>query len=248
MLVPRAKWYRVALAISRFEALVEPYLGIRTSARGTEARLQSWIKDLTKIGPFPIPLRSDGIAHVAAGTAGGSGVMFCSTHVPLNDMLLRVLAENGYTCLTVSHPDSVTDGRYPVPASDKSVGAVIVGPKALLAVRGVLRRGDSVFHLLDENVDAPLHDNAFRLIGRVSAPLLFWSVDLAGDGTIYVKIEPYPEPSCATEESIQRNVAFAEAHRAAWRRSLRERSSSSEPRLKNRRAKPRSRSQDATPK
>jgi hypothetical protein len=206
--------------LSRVEARIEPLLGFKPSARGTAARLQSWIKDLTKIGPFPIPLRSEGIALVAEATAGGSGVMFCSTHVPLNDMLLRVLADAGYTCVTVSHPDSVTDGRYPIPGASDSVDAVIAGPKAFLGIRRVLRAGDSVFHLLDENVDGPLHDNAFRFIGKTSVPTLFWSVELSNDGTIDLRIETFPEPSCKSDESIEANVAFAEAHRSKWKKSL----------------------------
>ncbi len=228
-LVSRRHWYRAALLVSRLEALIEPALALKTSARGTAARLQSWIKDLSRLGAFPVPLRDRGLALVAEATANGSGVLFCSTHVPLNDMLLRVLASAGYPCLTVSHPDSLTGGRYPIPASQESVEAVVAGPTAFLGVRRVLRRGDSVFHLLDENVNAPLHDNAFRFVAKTRMPVLFWSVELAADGAIEVRIEKYPAPLCESEDAIRANVAFVESYRAAWRASIAKRSWSRRP-------------------
>jgi hypothetical protein len=221
-LVPRHKWYAAALALSRIEARIEPLVRYRAGARGRAARLHSWIKDLTKIGPFPLPVRGEGVACVAEAAAMGRGIMFCSTHIPLYDMLLQVLLEAGYTPgLTVSDDESLVGGRYQILATAGSVEAVIAGPRAFLRVRAVMRSGGLVMCLLDQNLEGVLYDNALRLAGKISAPVLYWSAQLAADGVIDVKIEKYPALVCDTEEGIRANMAFAEGRRAAWKASLR---------------------------
>jgi hypothetical protein len=216
--VPKHRWYRAALFMSRLEAfraliLRKGYPG----KRGQPHRLHRWITELTPFGAFEIPLRVAGLPALDSAKSASRCVLLCSTHVPLYDLILPALAQSGFPPdLVVAAATGLSSaGRFPIPGADGGTAGVAAGPHALLRVRTTLRNGGIVMCLLDRVIEGPLYGNVLHLAGRLDAVVFFWSVALAADGVIEVGIEAPPFPLCEADEAVRRNLAAAERYRAS---------------------------------
>jgi hypothetical protein len=140
-LLPRSMWYSAALGASRAETFAEPLIRYGKSKKGKTARLHVWIRELTRLGEFPIPIRLVGLELVIAAKAARRGILLCSTHFPLFDLLAPALVRAGYTPnLVVATAHNLNDGAgFRIPGASGTLAGVVAGPSALLRVRTKLR-------------------------------------------------------------------------------------------------------------
>jgi len=219
--LPPSRWYWAALRISRFEAFVGNLFRPGDPGWCHAWMLHYWVDALRMFGPFPIPIRTVGMELVKSNRANGRGVLLCSAHAPLFELILTALSNSELAPdLVVSAPYSITDGRYRIPGTGGSVTQVPTGANSLLRIRSTLRSGGLVACMLDETVENPLSGNVLRLSAKVSATILFWTVSLHQDGVVDVAIEGKRDFLFDTEAAIQATLDSAEIYRAPFRPRL----------------------------
>ncbi len=209
-LLPRSAWYRAALFMARLQselALVVP--GKRPL--GLPCILDSWLLELTRRGPFPIPMNVAGAENMVPERA----TLYCSPHRSLYDLAGSVFVKHtGKPLIALSGKNRIgNDGNalifgsairaYPIPADGN----------ALLKIRNALRRGESVFANVDEDFGKPLSDRTLRIARRSGARVVFIWTDLQQDGSLLVTFQPgsaLADQDRALEEDLKFLLALQE--------------------------------------
>jgi hypothetical protein len=166
-----------------------------------------WLRELTFHGGFPIPWRIQG-RDVLEHYAALGPVLYCSTHLPLTEVQLRVLLDLGYVPVPLADPGRMNGDRYVVPGIAEPIPALAVNFHVLARMRSLLRQGTSVVCLADSEFAGPLSPKALRLAGRMGVPVIFSWAELAADHVIEVTFRPAPHPLCRNEQEIAENLEF----------------------------------------
>jgi len=197
--LPARYWFRAAVLMSRWHALLTNIFG--KSRRGiSEAYLREhWLVELSRRGPFPVPLRVTGAELLAPSAFDRGGVVLCATHVPLLMVMLRAAILSGHKPeLVLAHPDNMTWGDNAVQPTGLSEGvpAVPPGPGGLLKIRTILRKKGLVSCTLDRHAGGPNHPDVLVLAGRLGARIVIFRADLAPDGVVNVSFRHPMHPYC----------------------------------------------------
>jgi hypothetical protein len=202
-----ARWrFRFALAVSRLQGrMMEAFGGNRAL---TEAMMRDhWLRELTFHGAFPVPWRLQGRDVLDRYCVPGP-VLYCTTHIPLGEVPLRVVIELGYpTPLPFADPGRIVgQDQYVVAGLPGSIPALPVSGYSLARMRTLLREGRSVVFLADSEFGGELSANPLRLAARLGIPVIFAWAELAADDAIDVTIVPAPHPFCENEAAIEENL------------------------------------------
>jgi hypothetical protein len=207
-LVPQRHWYKAAIFASRLHAGMTALLGNNRAL--TEAvMLDNWLRELTFLGPYPIPWRGVETEVLNRGDPE-KGVLYCWTHLPLSNLPLRAYIDMGHVApLVVADPGQIVgDNEVLVPGLAKRYKAIAVGPNVLMSIRTVLREGGSVACLADAEMGAPISSNIFRIAGMVGVRVIFQWAELQLNGTVAICFVEAPRPYCKTEVDIEANMEF----------------------------------------
>lgn len=215
--LPSRYWYHAALTSSKLQGVLTGLLGGNRVL--TEAvMLDHWLRELTSVGPFPIPWTLTG-AEIIAAADEKIGSICCWIHEPLVEFPLRPWVEGNYPDLTVVADQGriVGSDQLLVTGLKKRLTAIPASRYALGRVRRTLQEGMPIVCLADTHMGGPLIPLVLQLAGRVGARVIFqWAVRRP-DGTIDVTFINAPRPYCENEEAVQENLAFL---RAAQQRAL----------------------------
>lgn len=207
--VPARHWFRTAVLMSRWHARITS--AIRPSRRGVgEAYLREhWLIELSRLGPFPIPMRVSGAELLEPTPADGRGVILCGTHVPLLRVMVRAAVLSGHKPeLIVAKSNNITlrdHGLQPT-GLNEGVPAVPPGPNALLRIRTVLRRNGLVACTLDGHSGGVTHPDLLVLAARLGARIVTHRTVLAPDGIVWVSFRNAVHPYCETYADIEANM------------------------------------------
>jgi hypothetical protein len=149
----------------------------------TEAMMRDhWLRELTFHGAFPVPWRLQGRDVLDRYCVPGP-VLYCTTHIPLGEVPLRVVIELGYpTPLPFADPGRIVgQDQYVVAGLAGSIPALPVSGYSLARMRTLLREGRSVVFLADSEFGGELSANPLRLAARLGIPVIFAWAELAAD-------------------------------------------------------------------
>jgi hypothetical protein len=206
--VPRRRWYRTAVSVSRLHARLTGAAGGNRAL--TEAiLLDNWLQELTFSGAYPIPWRAvkvDGLEKADPKR----GVLYCWTHLPLFSMPLYASIEMGYpTPLIVADPGNIFgENEFMVPGQTKRARAIPANLHVLMRIRTILQEGGAVACLADAELGGPVSSNVLRIAGQAGARVVFQWAERQPDGVIDIYFINAPRPLNESEEDIEANLEF----------------------------------------
>lgn len=207
-ILPKRCWYRFALFASRVHGKVKAKMG--GNGVLTEAlMLDNWMRALTFLGAYPIPLRP-GPTEVLKQLTQGRGVLYCWTHLPLMEIPLSALYNLGQPVdLIVAHPGRIVDeDEFVIPGVQTRGKAIPADRYTLTRVRTALKEGKSVACLADPELLGPSSSQILRVAGMADAFVIFTWAERQPDGTLKVIFIPAPNPLSKTDEEIHQNFEF----------------------------------------
>lgn len=214
--LPPARWYSAAVVLTRIQWAFcraiwwRPDVALRNSVF-----LDLLLLELMHYGTFPIRWRAVGAEHLPRGGSNDTGVIYCTSHLPLFAVQARVLCElDAIPSMVIALATAIgADGTYPMPGLEIRVPAMAPGAKAMVRVKRELLNGKVVGSLMDEYPGGPLKPQLFRLAGKVGAKVVFLFSELDKDNFVTFTAALPPFPACATDEEIQANLAAYDAQR-----------------------------------
>jgi hypothetical protein len=214
--LPPDRWYSAAVALTRAQWAFcralwwRPDIALRNSVF-----LDLLLLELMHHGTFPIRSRVVGADHLPRGGCNTTGVLYCTSHLPLFALQARILCESdAIPSMVIALAAAIgPDGTYPMPGLDIRVPAVAPGAKAMVRVKRELQNGRIVGSLMDEYPGGPLKPQLFRLAGKVGAKVVFLFSELDKDNNVTLTAALPPFPACATDEEIQANLAAYDRER-----------------------------------
>ena len=219
-LLPAPEWYSATVRVSRLLAPVFRLI-IRLTRFRNDPRKEishSWLVGIilqrldSLEKPFPIPIRTSGSEAIFQAWNRPEGVVVCSVHLPLWNLILRSLVElNCSPTLVLAGEKAIRDGMFPPWGSAVRLPALVVDKKIYIKARGILRRGGSVATMIDDGSSPSLNQNVLKFIGAVGARVVFATVELQGNGEVLVQFYTPPDPFCKTEQSVRSNIAYFES-------------------------------------
>ena len=189
-IVPPKYRYPAALRVCRLRGLLRGFTG--GNARLTEAfLLDLWLRKLTTFGAFPIPTRLIE-AKVLGCIRAGEPVLFCSTHLPLYDIPLRVIIELGYDpWIVADRGNIIQNAGMIVPGLEQTAKTIPANLWSLTRLRTVLRSGGVAAYLADAEVGSPLSRAPMSVAASTGARIVFYRATRLPDGVIEVSfLEP----------------------------------------------------------
>jgi hypothetical protein len=208
LFVPNRHWYRTAVYISQLHARVTGAMGGNRPL--TEAIvLDSWLRELTFSGAYPIPWRAMRVDGIEKGDPK-RGVLYCWTHLPLFSIPMYAWIEMGYeTPLVVADPGNICgENEFIVPGKTKRARAIPASRNVLMRIRTVLQEGGAVACLADAELGGPVSSNVLRIAGQTGARVVFQWAERQPDGMMNISIINAPRPLNESEEDIEVNLEF----------------------------------------
>jgi hypothetical protein len=208
-IVPPQHWFQGAILMSRWHARVTSALN--RSRRGiSEAYLrENWLVELSRLGPFPVPMRVSGAELLDSAASDRGGRVLCGTHLPLLMVMLRAAILSGHKPeLAVADPSNIRPevcGLQPTGLSE-GVPAAPPGPIGLLRIRTILRNNGLVACTLDRHAGGPSHPDLLVLAGRLGARIITYRTELASDGVVSVSFDNAVHPYCHSYAAIEANI------------------------------------------
>lgn len=211
-LLPPTRWYRAALAISRFLAysagrFAPPGRNI-TDASLVPRLLHRFLDLLFKRKSFfPIPLVVQGEEYLRAYAARPEGFVCCSAHIPFVKLFLPLArkAVGDSRELKIIAREPVGDNEVTA-WNDEPWKAILTDHAVLLHTRSLLRKNGCLLLAVDKEQGEFISSNIFRFVGKMNSRVLMWFTQLQPDGTILLRILIPPGPGCKTEEEIRANL------------------------------------------
>lgn len=214
-IVPRRFWFPGVLALGRIQAAIARMAGSSDCARYEASFVDTWLHELSRGGSFPIKYRVTGAEHLLKTESDEAGLLYCSVHLPLAEVMVRGFLDLGVPPDSViAAPSNITgEGRWIPAGIAEGVKALPPGPATLLRVRTVLREGGRFAAMLDEDLGQPLKPQMMRLAGRVGARVVLCWAEMDKSGTICVNYEPAPHPIPDNEQKVLANLGVLEDRR-----------------------------------
>lgn len=208
-IVPRRHWFRVAVLMSRWHARIT--CTFRRNRRGiSEAYLrEDWLIELSRLGPFPVPIRIHGAELLKPTASDHAGVVMCGTHVPLIMVVMRATILAGCKPeLVVADPDNMAleNGMLYPTGLREGVPTAHPGPAGLLRIKTILRKRGLVVSTLDGHAGGPSRPDLLVLAGRLGARVVIYRPELAPDGVVDVSFHNAVHPFCDSDEAIEANM------------------------------------------
>lgn len=203
-LLPAALWYRVAIAMSRWQGRM-----IRLLRRdGVPAEIlvrESWLKELSRYGAFPIPWRLHGREVLDQYSIPGP-VVYLGMHIAMADIAVRVLTELKYPDW---RPIIGVGNSYCIVGLNRTIPAITASPYVLVQMRRAILEGYSIAcHVDPDHLSGVFSAKPMHVAGRLGVPVvLMWS-EIARDGVIDVMFRLAPHPFCENEQAIEQNLQF----------------------------------------
>lgn len=219
-LLPQPRWYPAMFWVSRRLSPAFRWALKLTRFRNDARKdvVDSWLVNtlLQRIDdfgkPFPIPISIKGAEALAEAWRHPQGVVVCSSHLPLANVISRAGVElNLIPTAVLAGREALRDGMYPVWGCAVRLPALPVDKFVLIKVRSILRHGGSIATMVDLDLGEPVSPNVFRLIRSVGARAVFATVELQRTGEIQVQFCNPPDPFNRTHDSILANVEYFEA-------------------------------------
>jgi len=216
-LLPTPEWYTATVQVIRLLAPVCRLLIGSTRFRNDPRRgmIESWLIStiLQRIDafekPFPVPIKTTGTEELFEAWNHPHGVVICSVHLPLWNLILRSLVDlNCPPSAVVAGTKAIWAGMFHPWGSVLRLPALVANKNVYIKARGVLRHGGSVATMMDLGAPLNLNLNLLRLIGTLGARVIFATVELGDGGDVLVQFSSPPDPFCRTEESIRSNIEF----------------------------------------
>ncbi len=214
ILLPASRWYRTALALSRFLARAAGWLAPQAnnaSAASLVPRLLHRFLDLLAAhNPyFPIPIVIEGEEILRTYAAQSGGFVCCSAHIPFVKLFLplvrRVVGDERE--MRVIARDPVGDNEVSA-WNDAHWKAIRTDHAVLLHTRSLLRQNGCLMLAVDKEQGEFISSNIFRFVGKMHSRILMWFTQLQPDGKILLRILLPPGPQCRSEEEIRANLDF----------------------------------------
>ena len=170
--------------------------------------MNTWLGDLVSLQrPFPIPIKTKGADVVFDACANPKGMVICSVHLPLVNLILLPLVDMGHPpTAVVSGKTELINQKSPLWGRGDGLPAVVRSRNVLLKVRTILRHGGSVAALVDGGLGGSINPNMFRMIRLTEAQLVFVIPELQPNGEVLIEYFAPPDPFCNTDESILANL------------------------------------------
>ena len=211
-LLPPTRWYRAALAISRFLARTAGRFapaGRNITAASLVPRLLHRFLDIlfTRNPYFPIPVVVEGEEYLHAYAARPEGFVCCSAHIPFVKLFLplarKAVGDRRELKLIAREP--VGDNEVAA-WNDQPWKAILTDHAVLLHTRSLLRKNGCLLLAVDKEQGEFISSNIFRFVGKMNSRVLMWFTQLQPDGTILLRILIPPGPGCKTEQEIRANL------------------------------------------
>jgi hypothetical protein len=205
--VPPERWFRAAVLMSRWHAKI-----IGVAGRSRPAVREAYLRDdllieLSRLGPFPVPMRVIGAETLELTASDRGGIVLCATHIPLLMSVIRAAILTGHTPdLIVAAPHNIRLENSQIQPTGMSEGvpAMPPGPNALLRIRTILRRQGLIACTLDGHTEAS--PDLLVLAGRLGARVVTFRTGLAPDGTVTISFQNAVHPFCDSYEAIEANM------------------------------------------
>jgi hypothetical protein len=170
--------------------------------------LDSWLRELTFSGAYPIPWRPVNLDGIDRGDK--RGVLYCWTHLPLFSIPMYAWMEMGYEPpLVVADPGNICgENEFMVPGKTQRARAIVANLHVLMKIRTVLHEGGSVACLADAELGGRVTSNVLRIAGQTGARVVFQWAERQADGTMDIYFINPPRPLNESEEDIEVNLEF----------------------------------------
>ena len=171
--------------------------------------LDTWIRELTLCGAFPIPIRTVGTEVLQAAKEHGR-VLFFWQHLPLCSLPLGpILDAMGEASPVVAHPGHVVgDDRFLIPGRKETAPALSLERPVLTRMRTLLLSGKAVSCLADDFMGGTFSDYALRIAGKTGSRVMLQWAERHPDGSLDVLFRWAPRPECESKEAIAENMEF----------------------------------------
>lgn len=208
-ILPARYWFSAAILLSRWQAMVSSAF-VKSRPGISQAYLREhWLVELSRIGPFPIPIQVSGAELLKPSDSDRAGVVLCGTHVPLLLVMLRGAILSGYKPdLVVADPDGIRleNKQFQPTGLSEGIPAVESGSNGLLRIRTVLRKKGLVACTLDREAGGETYPDLLILAGRLGARAVTFRAALAPDGIVYISFQNTLHPFCENSEAIKANL------------------------------------------
>ena len=218
--LPERLWYPTVFHISRlqthlFRSIVEltPYRSDPRKRMILGWLMNAWLRELVTFQrPFPIPLRSKGSEIILDAATNPKGMVICSVHLPMVNLIPRSLVDmNRAPTAVVSALSVLRNGKSPLWGLREGLPVINTDGYVLNRARHVLLRGGSVLSLVDTDLHGSLNPNMLCLVRAVEAQLVFAISELQTNGDIQVDYFAPPDPFCRTDQAILSNLQALQA-------------------------------------
>lgn len=208
--LPRRHWFRAAVLLSRWHAHLSAIFRNRRPGIAEAYLRENWLNQLTRVGPFPVPIRANGAELLQPAESERAGVVLCGTHVPFIMVVIRSAILSGHRPdLVVTDQDNIRleNSHFQPTGMDHGVPAVPPGAAGLLRIRSVLRKKGLVACTLDRDSGGDIHPDLLILAGRLGARAVTFRAELASDGIVDIAFQNTIHPYCESREAIKENLS-----------------------------------------
>ncbi len=137
-----------------------------------------------------------------------SGTLYCTTHLPLMEIGIKLMIENGYpieVAIAANPSEQMTISIFGMAVE---FPAMKTGPYVLLKTKSILSKGSSVIVMVDRSGVNDLSPNSMKICRISAAKTVFVFTKLDKKGVIQCWLEEAPFPNCATDGEIQENLEY----------------------------------------
>ena len=136
------------------------------------------------------------------------GILYCTTHLPLMEVGIKVLIENGYPIEVAIAANPSEQMTISIMGLAEKFPAMKTGPHVLLKTKSLLSKGSSVYVLIDRLELNDVSPNSMKICRISAAKTVFVFTKLDKKGVIQCWLEEAPFPNCATDGEIQENLEY----------------------------------------
>lgn len=206
LLTPPSYWYTLTFRTYQFSTHLN-FMFKNESENFEHIRLKLFYRMATLLK------RTDVAFHVpyqfnSNQVSNHPGVLYCSMHLPLIEVAIKVLIENNYGIEAAIAAKTSKDLTISILGMAEKFPAIKVGPNTLLKTKSILTKGSSVIVLVDRLALDDLSPNSMKICRLSSAKVVFVFTKLEKHGVIHCWLEEAPFPYCNNNLEIQENLEY----------------------------------------